>query len=571
MKKLQKSIALALSTIFLGTFAACGKTGGGVSVDEYGNTVYELVFYRARANNMTTGTAEEAVTEALENKFYEDTGTKISLTMNVLEVEDLEQKINVGVGNSKVKIDAFSSSLAADSSSSLVYKFCSDAYGSAKDLTTMIETYAPDYLKLIRDNDEANLVERSSYFMIDDQMQYKALTSVYNTNYYALMLRKDYWQKAYEEGKTSLDPELYDISKEGYQHLTLAQFENVMMAIKQTVEEVTYPVTGYSWDVARTIGASCFDTKLNWVIDDEGNLIPYQFSKEYGELLELCRKWANNGIWEKDSTSTTDDTRTNNFLAGKHAAYLVYPDVEQLVGISNRLKSYDSSSECMLIAPLKADENTETYGFYSQPAAFQGLCIPYDGNNTEVLLQFVNWLYKDAENYELAKYGIKGEHWIEGQEYKTTVDGKSYTYKTWAYPTAKIAEYSKNKPYSGCWELLVNVDLSERLNDTWSPAQKNWYVYATKVCERQSTEKSVQGIMLPEALSTMNTNPYTQCISNAATIYGNAIAGKMYKEYATITDAILAVRAEALSTATEMLDYYEGKYKAYVEWFDDNL
>ncbi|MBQ2712124.1 MAG: hypothetical protein IJF71_01990 [Clostridia bacterium] len=568
MKKLKRFLALALAVITVASAFALTACGDKTGKD---GDVYTLEFYRTRANNMTEGTYEAEVTAALEEKFFADTGTKIKLVMNMMEAEDLEQKINVGIGNSKVKIDAFCSQLAADSSASLVYKYCSDSYGSAKNLQELVETHAPDFMRLIRDHDEDGMVERSGYFMINGEMQFKALPSVYNTNYYAMMLRKDYWREAYEAGKTALNPEDYDTSFEGYKRLTLAQFEEVMTAIKQTEENVTYPVTGFSWDIARTIGASCFNTMLNWVVDENGKLMPYQFSEEYGELLELCRKWASNGIWEKDSSSTTDDTRTNNFLAGKHAAYLVYPDVEQLINISNRLSAYDATSECMLIAPLKKDEQTETYGFYTQPAAFQGLCIPFDGNNTEVLLQFINWLYRDAENYELAKYGIKGEHWVEGQPYTATVNGKSITYKTWAYPTAKIAEYSKNRPYSGCWELLVNVNLSERLNDMWSPNQKRWYVYSTQECEGQSVESSVQGIMLPEVPVTINSGTYQQAVSDAAKIYGNAVAGKSYGAYATITEAILAVKEQAFSTASEILNFYQTKYDEYIDWFSKNL
>lgn len=73
------------------------------------------------------------------------------------------------------------------------------------------------------------------------------------------------------------------------------------------------------------------------------------------------------------------------------------------------------------------------------------------------------------------KYGIKGQHWIEGPE--KVING--VTYKTWEYPAAKYDEYTQNPPYSGMWELLPNLNVSNRVRSDLMDKEMAWYVACT--------------------------------------------------------------------------------------------
>jgi len=60
-------------------------------------------------------------------------------------------------------------------------------------------------------------------------------------------------------------------------------------------------------------------------------------------------------------------------------------------------------------------------------------------------------------------------------------------------------------------------------------------------------------------------------ISFATIIYGNEIVGENYKTFPTITDAILSVKSQALSTADNVLSYYKEQYNSYTDWFYKKL
>lgn len=188
-----------------------------------------------------------------------------------------------------------------------------------------------------------------------------------------------------------------------------------------------------------------------------GSVVPNYFTDEWADFVGLLYDWSSSGVWERDSAQVNDDTRTNNFLAGNHVAYMCYPTSEQLINISRRMSTADSSSSCMIIAPL-ADEDGTVRGYYSQPRSFEGIIIPAKSTDAQVLVQFIDWMYSDVEHYELAKYGIKGTHWVEGED--VTIGGE--TYKTWEYPANKAAQYNERPPYSGLLEILINLNVSNR-------------------------------------------------------------------------------------------------------------
>lgn len=567
--KSKRILCLVLAALTCFALCACGNKNSGTTKNERG-TAYAITIYRARATGMVNGTYDDDVKKALEDKFYEDTGINLVLNMNIYNGDDLTQKVNTGIGNSNVALDAFTSTLNCDASSSLVYKYGSDKYGSVLEVGSLLQEHGQNILKAIRQGDDDHLVERAGYINIDGDMKMQIIPAVYNTKSYAIMLRKDHWQKAYDAGKTALDPEDYDISQnDEYKNLTLEEFDGVMRAVKETVEGLSYPVTGYSWDLCRTIGASFGADNMNWTLDDAGNIYPYQFSDEYGKLLDLCYTWAKDGIWEKDSANLTDDMRLINFLAGKNSAYIVFPEIENMINTAANLKLADANSECMLLAPFKTlNETTGEYevtGYYEQAAAFQGLAIPYDAKNSDILIKFIDWMYSNPDNYEIAKYGIKGVHWVDGNDYK--LDGK--TYKTWAYPTDKYNEYMQNTPYSGCWEILRNVNVSNRINDGWTPVQKRWYVYASEKFDGVSNEKTC-GIMFPEAPKSINSTTFQQHQTTVTNVYSNAIAARLVGGVMP-SENLRTAREAALEGCKEYFDWYKGQYGDYIAWFNANL
>ena len=133
-----------------------------------------------------------------------------------------------------------------------------------------------------------------------------------------------------------------------------------------------------------------------------------------------------------------------------------------------------------------------------------------------------------------------------------------------------MAEYSKKAPYSGIWEeVLRNVNISDRLNNAWTPVEKNWYIYATNVCEGYS-EKEMYGYLLPELPRTIDKNAYSEQIMYATYTRDNAFAGRLYNGI-TPSRNIETYRKAIKSGSREYLDWYKQQYKAYSDFYAEKL
>ena len=90
--------------------------------------------------------------------------------------------------------------------------------------------------------------------------------------------------------------------------------------------------------------------------------------------------------------------------------------------------------------------------------------MPNKGQNTELLLKFINWLHKDKENYELAKYGIKGVHWEEAE-----VDEKRLTFIRREEGRVRVGGAS-----SGLYCFLTDVNISDRVYAGYTEQEIKW-------------------------------------------------------------------------------------------------
>ena len=549
MKLCKNIVCLLLCIAVVCGICACG--GGSGAQNGEATT---LVVYRARSNGMTVGVDDEKVEKALEDKFYEDTGLKIDLKMQMYENEELPQKVDTGFPSKKVQIDAVLHTISNDDVGSAIMKYARSTDEPVSDVDSLLEQYGQNILKYIRMNDEGHLAERAGYVSINGNIKMKIIPAVYETKTFAIMLRKDYWEKAYKSKKTSLNPEDYDVTNSDYKNLTVEEFASVMKAIGETVTTVSYPVTGKFWDLCRTIGSAYGADYFNAGTDTDGTIIPQMVTEGYAKFMDLLYDWSKNGIWEIDSAQVNDDTRKSNFIAGKNAAYVSYPTPSELINVSRSLSNVDSSAQCMIIAPLAVEENGSKIvrGYYQQPAAFEGIVLPAKSGNSELMVKFLDWMYASVDNYELAKYGIKGEHWIDGP----TVEVEGKTYQTWAYPAGKEDAYNKSSPYSGCWNILINTNLSNRIRADYNTTEKNWCVYITQIFEGYCNFETV-GINIAEAPRDYYTAT-AKISADFTEINAKAITGQLYNGKTPGT-AINELRENILE-----------KYAGYIAWLNES-
>ena len=475
MKKFLATTLAAISALTLSVATACGQQSKIMDGDAYVITVY-----RGRDSGMTDGDRDEAVKQAIEEKFYRDTGTKISLNLQLYTNTDLVTTVDVNFNNDRENIDGIMHYLSEDKGSAIT-KYAKDSQATI-DLDAILSESGQQILSKIRENDPEHLSDRSGYFYDGENYHRNALTSVAKEGGFGMLMRKDLMREAFNAGKIDLDPEDYDITNDGYKSMTVSEFDKVLRAIKGTDARMT-PLNGQPWDLARVVATAYgVDGMASFAKDKSGNYVPAQFTEEWPKYVELMYTWARDGIWEDESGQTTDDMRVTNLISGKAAAYCAYPTAEELIKVSKRFYAANPEAELMVIAPFasedasgkslyNADGTQVVNGNLKTPRSFYGMIVPYKSANYRYLIEFLNWTYSSAENYELCLYGVKGVDWVDGEDF--VYGGK--TYKTWAYPSGKEEEYSVKPPYTGKYLLLPNLNVSNRISALYNTTEKAWY------------------------------------------------------------------------------------------------
>lgn len=266
---------------------------------------------------------------------------------------------------------------------------------------------------------------------------------------------------------TSFNPDEYDVANGNYKSLTLDEFVQMLREMKKAYEdshggETMRPIVGAPWEVDYFVSPVFENEGYTHYAYEDGKCIPAYLKENYADVLDFERNLQEEKLWYENPSDTAAASR--NFYAGKSAVYMSWPEATSQITVARKLKSA-TGDDCIMIAPLKKNAETEANGNLRMASAFFGMVVPQNAQNTELLLKFLNWLYSDKENYELAKLGIEGEDWVKGD----TKEG----FETYSYPEDKKAAYEETPSYSGAYCLLTNVNLSDRLysgyaNDEWN-------------------------------------------------------------------------------------------------------
>ena len=459
---MRKLISLILSGVILVFGLASCKNKNSADGSERVITVY-----RYTSLGLDERTEDAAVERAIADKFYKDTGFKIRLDVKLFTHSELKSKVDTNWAKKTADMDGVLHYVSEDHGcATLSYATMKNTVFEVKDL---LDRYGPNIKKYMFLNDENKVRRMSCYVKCGDGFKMNYLIGVQKAGQYGLLVRKDY-MKAVRDS-TGIDPEEYDVTNENYKNMSFSDFEKVLYAIREkySSSEVKYPIVGAPWDMdktlANTFGMSGYSTQKG----EDGRYGRPQFAPHTGEWLDTIQKWAHDGIWEPESTGVTDAQRRGWFVAGQAAVFAGDPTAVNLIATRRLLQAYDKNAEYMLIAPL-SDENGVVRG-YTDTYSPDGLIIPSKSDDAEMLIRYIDWLYSDVENYELAAYGVKGVHWTEGED-RTVGDA---CYRTWVYPDGKEDEYSLNVPYQGRYNILGNVYVSDRIRGDYNTEEMKWY------------------------------------------------------------------------------------------------
>ena len=534
---MKKKIALILSTlIFTAGFASCAKSEGDSSE-------HIITLYRYTSLGLDEGSEDEVVERAIADKFYQDTGYKIKLDVKLFTHNELKSKVDTNWAKRTADMDGVLHYVSEDHGcATLPYATMKNTVIPVNDL---LDKYGSNIKKYMFMEDEDNVRQMSCYVKCGDSFKMNYLIGVPTEGQYALLVRKDYMRAV--QGVTGIDPEEYDVANDNYKNMSFSDFEKVLYAIREEYSktEVKYPIVGAPWDVDRTLanvfGMSGYSTQK----DEDGRYGRPQFAPNTGAWLDTIQQWAHDGIWEPESTSVTDAQRRGWFVAGQAAVFAGDPTAINLINTKRLLQKQNPNAEYMLIAPL-ADEQGVVRG-YTNNYSPDGLVIPSKSDDAEMVIRYIDWLYSDAENYELAAHGVKGVHWVEGED--RTVGGT--TYKTWVYPDGKEDEYAKNVPYQGRYNILGNIYVSNRVRGDYNTEEIMWYHNITSAFPVFHSN-DLEGIHIGNPPSEFKSGynyvdgPYVENIRSyawAGIYYTNSETGKSEKASETLASYLAAVKA----------------------------
>ena len=449
--KFKKILTLALCALLsLSALAGCvnGNNGGNKPGPDNPGTGGETQRLTVYMSGYIACSDDDAVKEAIEAKFAKDTGIKIKLNFKIFSKENFNSKFGNIV--SRDTWDAAMSYLGHAGIQSLAID-----NGAAIDVKSLLTLNGKNIKKVV-DNDA---LKATSY--ADGQIM--AIPSVNNVKTHCVLIRKDWMDKVgYTIDKTDTSKKLLR---------TLDDFTDMLRKFDTEIEGCDIPLRGKPYDVEDYITLGACDAvgySTSTVAYNEDGTVkevaPGAIDPNYKKALTYMQKWAAGGLWEKDNRTIPESTREAAWTTGTCGVYCADPEITDLIRLARLCKAEDPNAEFCIMPPLEGtNADGETVSGYKESSSHTyGLVINKKSKNIDLVVKYLDWMYSDKENYELCKYGIKGTHWEEAG------DG------LYTYPADKLDEYMAKPPYSGCYVMLENDLVSDRILNAYTAEELGW-------------------------------------------------------------------------------------------------
>ena len=473
--------------------------------------------------------------EAIEQKYYEDTG--ISLDFNVAFLGmNMKDRLTASLAGGDQVDMAISHSRTGTGIDD--YAISNSCY---YDLADLIDSYGDN----IYDNSDLDIMTTVNQEII-------AFPSYVNPYKYGILVRKDYMEA------TGYTDNANDAAEKGLKLLSCVEdFED--MCIKMRSKDVTgldkdsaYSLSGAIWDVEKVF-AGAFSNAGYWnyteVLNDKGEIVkvlPGYATPAYEKLAKLEYDWVNKGIISKESFVYNLSQLEGSFISGQTGVMVGDPTIDHLIEVARKTKANIPEAEFTVIGPLAMKDTPDQKGFIRPTAGYMAGVVMKTSKNAKDIVQFVDWMYSDEDNYSLCRLGIEGEHWINNG------DG------TYSYPAGK-EEYLLNAPYSGALSIVENQMISNLVYNGYTEEEKTWINLAQNKANYVVND-TVDFIMpVTEALGTSHTdalnNFYTGVAKNVWTGETNPLSIMDGKTRVALYQELY------LQQDKDYLEYLVSKYK----------
>ncbi len=466
MKKKMVLISLLAASMTLG---ACGGGGGdpttppspgpGLGKRPAGT---KIVIYAGGSSEFswTAGSEEEDVIDIIEQKYWEETGNSLDFEIGYLG-ESMRNKL--------------SSELAAGSQVDIAISHTRGGVGIDDfmmqqelyyELTDALYDYAPNLLDAVSKStmgDDYLGTPLDSLTTWTDEII--GIPSVINPYKFGILVRKDYMEacgytddaeKAQTEFEAGKNYELVD---------NLETFGDMCRAIN-TITGRNYAVTGASWDWEKALCLGAFSdagafTRAVFNLNGQETVMNGGAHESYQAVLDIEYEWATTGVVSKEANSIKLEQGESDFIAGKTGVFVLDPTIEHLIKVARLTKEANPEAEFTVLNALPATRGGTKKGFMRNMEATFGACILKTSKNIVPIMNFLNWVYESEENYNLCRYGVEGEHWIDNG------DG------TYSFPEGK-EEYIMRPAYSGILTLVENQNMSDLVYDGYTEEELHW-------------------------------------------------------------------------------------------------
>lgn len=457
---MKKLLALLMIVVCAFTAVSCGKTNsgsGGGNTDDETHTLNIIV----SSSEIAERSDDNYVKSKIEEKFYQDKGVKIDLQVQVYSESDFNTVMSNKMAGSSW--DAAVGYIGQAGIDEIVI-----SQNVCMEIGDLIENYESLNKLVEKELTATTTVDGSVY----------GVPSLELSNQYGVLVRKDYMEQVGYTTEQGFNDDLGEITaKPNGKKKTLVNindFTDMMRRMKAQIPTIKAPLSGYPWDIESTLAVGPFSSssymfKTVESVDDKGNatsVVPGQISEDYLKTMRLEYLWSKEGLWEEECYTGLKDKKQQAFVTGTTAIYVVDPEITRLISVARKTKANNPNATFTVLEPLygvdESGNTTATRGYMGKQSANSCLVINKKSTQSEVMLEYLDWLASDVANYNLATYGVENEHWIDAGEGK------------YSYPENKKDRYETTPPYSGKYGLLKWQTYSFKLYDQYTEEEYGW-------------------------------------------------------------------------------------------------
>lgn len=192
------------------------------------------------------------------------------------------------------------------------------------------------------------------------------------------------------------------------------------------------PLTEENWNNVPGGPGNQYYFRYKAAVPGDYTILNYYMSEQFLTDALIAKEQADKGYWSRDALST-QETFGDGFLAG--TAAVCSWNTGSLIDYIKTANENNPDWNCTLIDPYP-EKLTMTTSYINN-----GMAVNYASKNPERALMAINVLMTDREIYDLAFYGIEGEHYTamgEDQYVPLEASEKFGNYCNWGWRNTEL-------------------------------------------------------------------------------------------------------------------------------------